>query len=104
MIRLLTGIAQASQLSRSSCDDIIEIMLRQKFNEIIPLYLPYGTRVAHKTGSIVTVRNDVGVVYQPERPYVIALMTKQLLDETDAIRKLARISEVIYNYFGELSQ
>jgi beta-lactamase class A len=103
MIRLLTDIAESRTLSKESCADMIEILSRQKYNDIIPLYLPYGTTVAHKTGSIVTVRNDVGIVYAPERPYTIAIMSKQLLDETDTLRKLARISEVIYNYFTELT-
>ncbi len=99
MVKLLTGIFQANDLSRKSCDDILDIMLRQKYNEIIPLYLPMGVRVAHKTGSIGTVRADVGIVYAPNQPYAIALMTKKLTDETDTMRKLARISEIIYNFF-----
>ncbi len=99
MVQLLTLIAKAQTLSRASCDDMIEIMARQKFNEIIPLYLPYGTRVAHKTGWIVTVRADVGIVYAPENTYTLALMAKQVVDEIDTPRKMARISEVIYQYF-----
>jgi len=99
MVKLLADIFRAENLSRKSCDDIINIMLRQKYNEIIPLYLPMGVRVAHKTGSIGTVRADVGIVYASQQPYTIALMTKKLTDETDASRKLARISEVIYNFF-----
>lgn len=89
MVQLLTLIAKAQTLSRASCDDMIEIMARQKFNEIIPLYLPYGTRVAHKTGWIVTVRADVGIVYAPEHPYTVALMAKQVVDEIETPRKMA---------------
>lgn len=102
MVHLLTLIANAQTLSRESCDDMIDIMARQKYNEIIPLYLPYGTRVAHKTGWIVTVRADVGIVYAPKRPYTVALMAKQVVDEIETPRKMARISEVIYQYFTGL--
>jgi beta-lactamase class A len=100
LAQLLTLIANHQTLSESACEEMLDILSRQKFNQIIPLHLSPWTKVAHKTGSLGGVRNDVGVVYGPQ-PYVIALMSKKLANEVDGSQKLARISGLIYEYFSD---
>ncbi len=100
LAQLLTLIAQNQNLSQTSCEAIIDILSRQKFNQILPLHLPPYIRLAHKTGSLSGVRNDAGIVFAPSGTYVVVLMTKQLANEVDATPKLARISEAIYQYFS----
>ena len=52
----------------------------QKFNAVLPLLLPSEVEVAHKTGGIHGVRNDVGIVYAPAEsggPYAVAVMSRR---------------------------
>jgi beta-lactamase class A len=101
MAKLCQIIALNQSLSEKSGAEMIDIMSRQKFRTRIPLHLPPIVKVAHKTGSINGVRADVGVVYAPNRPYTVALMSKNLTDAVDGEAKLALISKVIYDYFTQ---
>jgi beta-lactamase class A len=100
MARLCQTIALNQNLSAKSCEDIIDIMARQKFRTRIPLHLPPTIKIAHKTGSLKGVRADVGIVYIPGRPYTIGLMSKNLTDAVAGEAVLALISKVIYDYFS----
>ncbi len=80
LVLLLEDIERRATLSVTSCDDIIDIMKWQKYNTILPLHLPEGSQVAHKTGSLRGIRNDAGIVYAPETTYCIAVCSKRLSD------------------------
>ncbi len=99
MLLLLEKIHRGEGLSESSRDAVIDIMMRQKFTERIPALLPFGTRVAHKTGSVKGVRNDVGIVYAGEKTYGIALMSKRGESGVEATQLLSRISKLVYDEF-----
>ncbi|HEV2107114.1 MAG TPA: serine hydrolase, partial [Thermomicrobiales bacterium] len=86
-------------ISAGSREAMIDILKRQKYNTIIPLHLPEESEVAHKTGSLRGIRNDVGIVYAPTGPYAIALMAKQLTDEVDGTRRLAELSRLVWQAF-----
>lgn len=78
---------------------MMDILLDQKFNDIIPARLPANAKVAHKTGSITGVRHDSGIVFLPEgKKYVLVLLSKDLKDEVAGIEAMARVSEVLYEY------
>lgn len=78
---------------------MIQILLQQKFNEIIPALLPKDVKVAHKTGSITGVQHDSGIVFLPNgRKYVIVLLSKNLDDEKAAVTSMAKVSRLIYDY------
>jgi len=99
MAALLAGIEGREGLSAASCDAIIDIMKRQKYTDRIPRYLPEGTAVAHKTGSLRGIRNDAGLVYAPDGPYVIGLFAKRLADPVAGVDALSAISRAIWEGF-----
>jgi beta-lactamase class A len=100
MTALCDAIEQGIGLSSSSREGIIDIMKRQKFNERIPAGVPEKIEIAHKTGSIKGVRNDAGIVYAPESPYVIGVFSKNLADEKAGVACLAELSRVVWETFG----
>ena len=80
--------------SPRSCRRMIDILLRQEDRDKIARGLPKGIPLANKTGEIDGVRNDIGIV-DPfgEKPYIIAVLTKDLLDFSlgnIAIRRIAK--------------
>jgi len=93
--KIATGQAVNAEASQA----MINILLDQKFNEIIPARLPPAVKVAHKTGSITHVHHDSGIIILPDgRKYVLVLLSKDWEDEKLAIQTMANISLLIYNY------
>ena len=100
MVAMLAAIEAGDGIAATSREAMLDILKRQKYNTIIPLHLPEETEVAHKTGSLRGIRNDVGIVYAPTGPYAIALMAKHLADEVEGTRRLAELSKVVWEMFA----
>ncbi|MEO5500221.1 MAG: serine hydrolase [Ginsengibacter sp.] len=96
---LYESLAKGKFINKHSCRQMIEILSKQKHNEIIPAYLPKNVLVAHKTGSITGVEHDGGIIILPNgHRYILVLLSKNLIDEKTGIEALARISKLIYGY------
>lgn len=52
---------------------MVDIMKRCHTNSRIPKHLPRGIEVAHKTGTMDKVANDVGIVYTEKGDYILCL-------------------------------
>lgn len=87
-------------VGKAQSQRMIQIMLGQKFNDIIPPGLPAGTPVAHKTGWVEGVRNDAAIVTLPDgKRYILVVLTSGLPDEQAGIRVLNTLSHQAYEYF-----
>lgn len=96
MMRL---IAEGRVISRQACDEMIQVMLGQEFNESIPALLPANVKVAHKTGWTGEFFHDTGIVFPPSRkPYALSLFTHGFPenDENQAHACMAEVSRMIY--------
>lgn len=94
---ILRRIAERRAVSEKASDEMIKIMLDQKFNEGIPAGVPNGARVSHKTGSITKINHDAAIVYPPNRkPYVLVVLTRGIEDEKRSHKLIAAISRVVY--------
>lgn len=94
---ILRRIAERRSVSPKASDEMIKVMLEQKFNEGIPAGLPKEVRVSHKTGSITKVNHDAAIVYAPGRkPYVLVVLERGIEDEKRAHKLIADISLVVY--------
>ena len=79
---------------------MINILLDQHFNEIIPAKLPADVKVAHKTGYITGIQHDAGIVYLPGgKKYVLVLLSKNLENKDEGIAVMANVSAMVYRYF-----
>ncbi len=93
-------LAEGKVVSEKYSKKMIDILLRQRFNEIIPALLPENVKVAHKTGSISGVLHDSGIVFLPNgKKYILILLSKNLKNESEGIKIEAEISRMIY-YFS----
>jgi beta-lactamase class A len=65
--------------SPALCEQAMEVLSWQMYRQMIPSLLPWGTKVAHKTGRARRGRNDVGIVFHEGRPlYALAAFTDQV--------------------------
>lgn len=77
LMKTLQAIAAGRGASPAATREMVEILGRQEFREMIPAGLPPGTPVANKTGWITGIRHDAAIVYPPGRsPYVLVILTR----------------------------
>jgi beta-lactamase class A len=70
MTKLLELIYTGRAASRVASDEMLRILLKQTLNDRLPRFLPPGTPVAHKTGTLSGFRNDAGVIYVDDNQHV----------------------------------
>jgi beta-lactamase class A len=100
LLLIYEQMANGQLVNAAASNEMIRILLDQRFNEIIPAYLPSGARVAHKTGSITGIQHDSGIVFLPDgRKYVLVLLSRfSPADEKKVIKAMAETSKLIYEY------
>ncbi len=96
MVVLLDRIARDECIDAWASREMLAILTGQTHNGLLPVALPKGVKIAHKTGSLHDTLNDVGIVYRDQEPYVIAVMTTQLPDLERGRAFIHRVSRVAY--------
>ena len=90
-------LAKGKIINNESSAIMIEILKDQKYDDIIPKYLPKNIEIANKTGMITGVHHDSGIVFLKDgKKYVIVLLSKNMLDMENGTEMMAKISELIY--------
>jgi len=93
-------LANGTAVSEEASNDMINILLDQRFTEMIPAKLPDDVKVAHKTGWITGVVHDSGIVFLPDgRKYVLVILSKELAVNEMGTEAGAEISKIIYDWF-----
>jgi beta-lactamase class A len=98
MLRLLELIARGREPSAGSAAAMVDLLLGQRVNDRLPARLPPGTRVAHKTGNLQGIVHDVGIVYAPDAPFVIALLAEDAWDYGQVAEAQAALARAVYDY------
>ncbi len=100
LLLIYEQMANEKLISDAASKEMIKILLDQRFNEIIPAQLPKNVKVAHKTGSITGIQHDSGIVFLPDgKKYVLVLLSRfDPADEKKAIKAMADVSKLIYDY------
>lgn len=84
-------------------EQVVNVLLDQEFNEIIPAKLPKDVKVAHKTGWITGLHHDSALIMLPDgRKYVLVLLSDSLEDEDAGVKVMATASKMVYDYFAKL--
>jgi beta-lactamase class A len=92
---LMRAIADQSACDPDSCEQMLEILERQTFNEAIPAGLPPGTVIAHKTGEITGIHHDAAIVFG-KRSFILVILVKGIDDRDKSSALMAAITKAIY--------
>ena len=107
MLELLLAIDSGKALSKKSREFLLGVMSRTRTGGgRLKGLLPKGTPVAHKTGTIGGVANDVGYVTLPDgRRFAIVVFTKSsTTSEADRDRAIAEVTRTLYDFYYLKSQ
>ena len=102
---LIGALYRAQVFSKAATDDFFRVLGTHK-DSYIPRLLPANVRTANKPGDLDGVRNDAGIVFVPDRPFAIAVMTTFGRDERQseqAISRIARAASVYFDLVGKSS-
>jgi beta-lactamase class A len=103
MMELLEQLYRGKVIGSPLLDDFFNVLATNK-DSWIPRDLPPDLKVANKPGELEGVRNDSGIVFLKNRPYVICVMTTYLAKERAGEEAITRISRLAFGLFDRLSR
>jgi beta-lactamase class A len=103
MMTLLASLYQNKVLNKKLTDDFFKVLGTPKASDI-PRYIPEDVVCANKPGELAGVRNDLGIVFVPNRPFAIVVMTAYLIRERDGDDAIAKIAGAAYEYFDRVAR
>jgi beta-lactamase class A len=103
MMMLLESLYRGKVLNKPLTDDFFKLLSTKK-NSWIPRELPEDLKVADKDGELEGVRNDSGIVFLENRPYILCVMTTYLRRERDGEEVISQISLDAYRMFDRLAR
>jgi beta-lactamase class A len=103
MMTLLASLYQNKVLSKSLTEDYFKLLGTSKASDI-PRYIPEQVVCANKPGELEGVRNDLGIVFVPNRPFIIVVMTAYLRQEREGDDAIAKIAGDAYQYFDRVAR
>lgn len=83
---ILKHCLNGPELSEVSRRKMLYILTRQQRNNKLPLGMPQGTVLAHKTGDLPGTEHDAGVLILPDRDITLVVMTRDLASNEEGIR------------------
>ena len=103
MMTLFADLYQQKVLNKALTDDFFKVLSTPKSSDI-PRLIPDDVVIANKPGELAGVRNDVGIAFVPNRPFVIVVMTAYLKRERDGNDAIATIAGAAYDYFDRVGR
>jgi D-alanyl-D-alanine carboxypeptidase (penicillin-binding protein 5/6)/beta-lactamase class A len=91
MVSLLERLHAGKLVSPKACEEMIGHMKKCEDKDKLKRFLPAGTQVAHKTGSVSDAKTDAGILYLPGGPVAICVLTAENQDRRYAADNAASI-------------
>jgi beta-lactamase class A len=105
MVRLF-GLLHEGRAVSPRMDSLALAILRDTEDDVkLTRWLPAGTAVAHKTGEVDRARNACGILYGPDAPVAVCVMTRENQDESygpdnAAHLLIARVGAEVFRHYN----
>jgi len=103
MMTLLEALYRGKMLSPEMTDDFFTVLSTHK-DSYLPRDLPDGLKIANKPGDLEGVRNDSGVVFVQNGPYIICVMMTYLHREREGEQAISKVSLAAYRMFDRIAR
>ena len=103
MMTLLDAIYRNKLFDKELTADFFKVLSTPK-DSSIPKLLPNDVTIANKPGELEAVRNDSGIIFVPNRPFILCVMTTYLHDERAGQRAISEIALAAYQYFDRMGR
>src|SRR5215470_13842204 len=102
MMTLLDALYRGKVLNKEMTDDFFTMLSTHK-DSPIRRDLPPDLKMADKPGELEAVRNDSGVIFVENRPYVLCVMMAYLRNEREGEQAISEVSVATYRMFDRLA-
>jgi beta-lactamase class A len=104
MVALLAKLKQGALLGTESTNYLFDVMARcATGGRRIKAMLPAGVQVAHKTGTLAGVSNDVGIVTLPNgHNLAVAIFAHGMRSDAERNRSIAAAARLLYDGFSAM--
>ncbi|MFL6515368.1 MAG: serine hydrolase [Chthoniobacterales bacterium] len=99
MVLLLDAVHKGKVLNKEATAAFIAQLSTLKKSSYLSTLLPDGVQVADKPGDLDGVRTDSGILFAPNRPFAISVMTAWVRDHRAAEQAIAEVGLAAYNFF-----
>lgn len=96
MARFFWLLMNGRVVSPDASAAMLAILEQQTINDRLPVLLPPGTDVAHKTGNLPGVIHDAGIVSTPTGPVIVAALAEAMPNEARATATIQRLALTVY--------
>ncbi len=94
---LLAALRDGKAVSAEADREMVDVLLAQEFNEMIPAGLPANARAAHKTGWITAIHHDAAIVYPEDtQPYILVILIEGITDHDVSAQIGASITAAVH--------
>jgi beta-lactamase class A len=100
MARFFAALYAGEVVSPEASQAMLDLLLRQEINDLIPVGVEEGVPIAHKTGLLDRHLHDAGIVYAPAGPYVLVALTEHQEDIDAAYEAVQALSALIYEGYA----
>lgn len=105
MVQLFTMLHEGRAVSPAMDSVALRMLFANQDGNMMVRWLPGGTRVAHKSGSVDQTRNDCGIMYTPAAPIALCVMTRENEDRSYAVDNsahllIARIAREVFRHYN----
>lgn len=91
MVRLFALLHEGRAVSPALDSAALAMLRDNQDGTKLTRWLPAGVAVAHKSGDVDQARNDCGIIYGPDTPVAICVMTRENRDTSYAVDNAAHL-------------
>ena len=105
MLRLCEALHKKELVSASACDEMLGHLRACDDKDKFPRFLPAGTKLAFKTGSVDDIRTAAGIIECPGGPVALCVLTRGNADrryhpDNAGNRLCAEVARAVYDHFS----
>jgi beta-lactamase class A len=105
MVTLFTELGAGDRLRPALKQAVLGLLKKNDDKFKFARFLPAGTAIAHKDGSVDDARTDAGILYTPSGPIVVCVLTsgnsdRRWVRDNAGNLMCARVAKEVYDYFN----
>lgn len=101
MGNIMEKIYNRTILSFDICNNMINILEKQKFRDMIPRFISEDIKIAHKTGELKGLNHDIGIFSTNNKDYLLGVFTTDGENDYDGKETIGKIGKIIFDYLSK---